>query len=445
MENKNNFIIKELSWLETVVVTRLKLYFRQESDYSDVFDVVPPSTEGEEGAYPTFIAQNALGFEERLCLMLSFVPILKPQILDCFNVKNSDTGKRFAEFGCVETEAASILAPTFETLLFILAGDDIAAKVRYSVSISQGVLFRNRILVLEQVDRLAPMHFSLLKPALSSEEQLIYEKSYLPEFSTSFPASRLTTLCSWEDLVLNDVALKQLEDIKAWTAYGGKIMEDWDLKKRIKPGFRVLFYGAPGTGKTFTAALLGKYTGREVYRIDLSMVVSKYIGETEKNLSNVFDKAENKNWILFFDEADALFGKRTGVNDAHDRYANQEVSFLLQRIESYDGLVVLSTNLKRNMDEAFTRRFQSIIYFPIPQAEERVRLWENTFSSKTKLDNRIHLGEIASKYDLSGGEIVNVVQYCSLMAMKRGSNTIDYDDLLEGIRMEFQKEGKSLH
>ena len=223
------------------------------------------------------------------------------------------------------------------------------------------------------------------------------------------------------------------------------MMEDWGLKKRIKPGFRVLFYGAPGTGKTFTAALLGKYTGREVYRIDLSMVVSKYIGETEKNLSNVFDKAENKNWILFFDEADALFGKRTGVNDAHDRYANQEVSFLLQRIESYDGLVVLSTNLKRNMDEAFTRRFQSIIYFPIPQAEERVRLWENTFSSKTKLDSRIHLGEIASKYDLSGGAIVNVVQYCSLMAMKRGSNTIDYDDLLEGIRMEFQKEGKSLH
>ena len=444
MENKN-FIIKELSWLETVVVTRLKLYFRQESDYSDVFDVVPPSTEGEEGAYPKFIAQHALGFEERLCLMLSFVPILKPQILDCFNVKNSDTGKRFAEFGCVETEAASILAPTFETLLFILAGDDIAAKVRYSVSISQGVLFRNRIVVLEQVDRLAPMHFSLLKPALSSEEQLIYEKSYLPEFSTSFPASRLTTLCSWEDLVLNDVALKQLEDIKAWIAYGGKIMEDWDLKKRIKPGFRVLFYGAPGTGKTFTAALLGKYTGREVYRIDLSMIVSKYIGETEKNLSNVFDKAENKNWILFFDEADALFGKRTGVNDAHDRYANQEVSFLLQRIESYDGLVVLSTNLKRNMDEAFTRRFQSIIYFPIPQAEERVRLWENTFSSKTQLDSRIHLEEIASKYDLSGGAIVNVVQYCSLMAMKRGSNTIDYDDLLEGIRMEFQKEGKSLH
>ena len=175
------------------------------------------------------------------------------------------------------------------------------------------------------------------------------------------------------------------------------------------------------------------------------MVVSKYVGETEKNLSKVFELAEGHNWILFFDEADALFGKRTGVNDAHDRYANQEVSFLLQRIESYDGLVVLSTNLKRNMDEAFTRRFQSAIYFPMPQADDRVRLWKNAFSPKTQLDSRIHLEEIASKYDLSGGAIVNVVQYCSLMAMKRGSTTIDYDDLLEGIRMEFQKEGKSLH
>ncbi len=223
------------------------------------------------------------------------------------------------------------------------------------------------------------------------------------------------------------------------------MMEDWDLKKRIKPGFRVLFYGASGTGKTFTAALLGKYTGREVYRVDLSMIVSKYIGETEKNLSGVFDKAENKDWILFFDEADALFGKRTGVNDAHDRYANQEVSFLLQRIENYDGLAILSTNLKRNMDEAFMRRFQSVIYFPMPQVEDRLRLWRNTFSPQTQLDGRIDLEKIAEKYDLSGGAIVNVVQYCSLMSMKRGDNIIDYDDLQEGIRKELQKEGKSFY
>ena len=144
---------------------------------------------------------------------------------------------------------------------------------------------------------------------------------------------------------------------------------------------------------------------------------------------------------MFFDEADALFGKRTNINDSHDRYANQEISFLLQRIENYNGLVVLSTNLKRNIDEAFTRRFQSIIHFPIPKAKERLLLWQKTFSPHTRLEEGADLEKIATKYDLTGGSIVNVVQYCSLMAMKRGGNVIAYDDLMDGIRKEFQKEG----
>ena len=131
------------------------------------------------------------------------------------------------------------------------------------------------------------------------------------------------------------------------------------MRKRVKPGYRALFHGPPGTGKTLTATLLGKHTGRPVFRIDLSRVVSKYIGETEKNLSRLFDKAEHKDWILFFDEADALFGKRTEIRDAHDKYANQEVAYLLQRIESYAGLVILATNQRGNIDEAFLRRFQA--------------------------------------------------------------------------------------
>ena len=128
---------------------------------------------------------------------------------------------------------------------------------------------------------------------------------------------------------------------------------------------RILFIGAPGTGKKTFASLIGQQSGKEVYRVDLSIVVSKYIGETEKNLKKIFDEAENKNWILFFDEADALFGKRTNVRDAHDKYANQEVAYLLQRIENYDGLVILATNMKNNIDDAFTRRFHAIIHFPL--------------------------------------------------------------------------------
>ena len=141
---------------------------------------------------------------------------------------------------------------------------------------------------------------------------------------------------------------------------------EWQLNRYVSGGYRVLFHGPPGTGKSMTVRLLGKNSGRDVFRVDLSQVVSKYIGETEKNLSRIFDKAELRDWILFFDEADALFGKRTDIKDAHDRFANQEISFLLQRIEDFSGLVILATNLKSNLDEAFLRRFQSVVYFNVP-------------------------------------------------------------------------------
>ena len=205
-----------------------------------------------------------------------------------------------------------------------------------------------------------------------------------------------------------------------------------------------MFYGPPGTGKTLTAALLGKISGLEVYRIDLSMVVSKYIGETEKNLEKIFQQAEFKNWILFFDEADALFGKRTSINDAHDRFANQEVSYLLQRVEDYAGVVILASNMRSNIDEAFVRRFESIIYFPMPRAGERMRLWSNAFSVKSELDEKINFREISSSYELSGGSIMNVVRYATLMSLKKNTNLISAEDIFDGIRKEFQKEGKKL-
>lgn len=441
MKQNHVFIHNELKWLESVVITRLKLYFQQESDYASIFDIVPPSTESAEGEYAAFIVKNSLGFAERVCLMLSLVPTLKPQLLDCLNIKNSTTGSRFVEFGCVEAETAAILLPTFETVLFVLSGDNVEEKIKHTNLLSKGVLFHDNVISLQRRESQTPQHYSVLQPSLSTVELLIYETHYYPDFSTSFPASRLTTQAEWGDLVLDANVMKQINEIKTWIEYGERIMKEWELDRKIKPGYRVLFHGASGTGKTFTAALLGKYTGKEVYRIDLSAVISKYIGETEKNLSNIFERAENKNWILFFDEADALFGKRTNINDSHDRYANQEISFLLQRIENYNGLVVLSTNLKRNIDEAFTRRFQSIIQFPIPKAKERLLIWQKTFSPHTRLDESVDLEKIATKYDLSGGSIVNVVQYCSLMAMKRGGNVIVYNDLIEGVRKEFQKEG----
>jgi SpoVK/Ycf46/Vps4 family AAA+-type ATPase len=192
-----------------------------------------------------------------------------------------------------------------------------------------------------------------------------------------------------------------------------------------------------------TACLLGKSTGRDVYKIDLSLIVSKYIGETEKNLAKVFDQAQHKGWILFFDEADALFGRRTETRDAHDRYANQEISFLLQRIETFDGIAILASNRRENLDDAFSRRFESIIYFPMPRPRERLRLWQQGFSPQAELEDSLDLAHIAHEHTLSGGSIMNVIRYASLQALERGGSVIASEDVQQGIRREYAKEGKS--
>jgi SpoVK/Ycf46/Vps4 family AAA+-type ATPase len=181
----------------------------------------------------------------------------------------------------------------------------------------------------------------------------------------------------------------------------------------------------------------------DVYQIDLSMVVSKYIGETEKNLSALFDRAKNKNWILFFDEADALFGKRSDVKDSHDRYANQQVSYLLQRVEDYSGIVILATNLKGNIDRAFSRRFQNIIKFNMPDSVQREKLWRNSFSSRTVFEHELVIPDLAKSYELSGGSIINVVQYASLKAAERGNNVILYNDVKTAILREMHKDGRT--
>ena len=214
------------------------------------------------------------------------------------------------------------------------------------------------------------------------------------------------------------------------------------MRHKLRPGCRALFFGPPGTGKTLTATVLGKATGRQVYKVDLSMVVSKYIGETEKNLAGLFDRAQHKEWILFFDEADALFGKRTQVRDAHDRYANQEVSFLLQRIETHNGLVILASNLANHVDEAFARRFEHVVHFPMPRQNERLLIWKKGLPAVASLEPGVDLTDIASRHELSGGTIMNVIWYASLQAISRGEQVLRHRDFVDGIRREYTKENK---
>lgn len=209
-----------------------------------------------------------------------------------------------------------------------------------------------------------------LIPRPEAVERLATGSVNLPSFGIDVPVEHLHTEMDWEDLVLPPKAQHQIREIEHWVRDNSVPMDDRGMGKRVEPGYWVLFHGPAGTGKTLTATLLGQTTGRPVLRIDLSRVVSKYIGETEKNLSRLFDEARDKEWILFFDEADALFGKRTDIRDAHDKYANQEVAYLLQAIETHPGLVILATQHRDDIDDTFLRRCQASVPFSPPTRQE---------------------------------------------------------------------------
>jgi AAA+ superfamily predicted ATPase len=437
-------LYSEMQWLAKLIDVRMKLYWKQECEYSSIDELLPPDLRADDSTYSDIVKRYQLSFQERVVILLALAPHIQPHLLDVFFVKNADYDRGFTEFGGIKGQNHGGFIPTGETAAFILSVNDFEKRFQLLSVFSEDHPFRKfNILQL-----LAPANN---EPYLSgtislSSEYLTYFTlgvSHKPDFNLNFPAKRISTQMDWSELVLEDNILEEISEIRDWILYGEKLMNELEMRKKIKPGFRSLFYGPPGTGKTLTATLLGKTTGLDVYRIDLSMIVSKFIGETEKNLANVFDQAQNKNWILFFDEADALFGKRTQTSSSNDRYANQEVSYLLQRIEDFPGVVILATNIKANLDEAFSRRFQSMIYFSLPGYEQRLKLWEQSFSEHTVLEEGFALDEIAEKYELAGGAIINITRYASLMALKHDRHIIHRKDVMLGIRKELSKEGKT--
>jgi SpoVK/Ycf46/Vps4 family AAA+-type ATPase len=221
------------------------------------------------------------------------------------------------------------------------------------------------------------------------------------------------------------------------------VLGEWgfDRKLSMGKGLNALFAGPSGTGKTMGAEVVALDLGLDLYKIDLSTVMSKYVGETEKNLERIFRAARNSNAILFFDEADALFGKRSEVRDAHDRYANVEISYLLQRMEEYDGLVILTSNLSQNMDEAFVRRMHFTVEFPYPEVEDRQRIWEIVFPQQAPLTDEIDFAALAARYRLTGGNIRNIALTAAFLAARDGG-VIDMQHLLWATRREFQKMGR---
>ncbi len=427
-----------LEWLKQIVDRRLQIQLGKAED----FEVSMLNFSDEDNWLAEFIRRHNPDFEEFATLLLGLASHVRPGFFSKLVAEHLPEGGDFPEFGSVKAGSHRGILPTGETAQFILAGEDLEKRFMVQRLFSGDHWFaKHRILWLESVREGEPVMSGRLIVDPEIVEAVTLGRVSTPRFSVDFPAEHITTEMEWNDLVLHPNTARQIREIEIWIKHNDTLMQDLGLKKRIKPGFRALFYGSPGTGKTLTATLLGKYSGKDVFRIDLSRMVSKYIGETEKNLSRLFDKAEHKNWILFFDEADALFGKRTDIRDAHDKYANQEIAYLLQRVESFAGLVILATNQRANIDEAFIRRFQCIINFPIPRSEERYQLWRNSFPTQIAIADDIDWRQVAARYELTGAAILNVTHYCALQAVADRSLSLDLSRLESAIQREYVKHG----
>ena len=431
-------------WLKQLVDLRIRTYFEQ-GEPDEVMrmplmpDLMPVSP------LDVFFQEYQFSWQERAILLLALCPYMRPELLDIFFTENTNFKRGFTEFGGLKGKTHGGFLPTCETAVFLLAGNHVGHRLEVMrLFRAEHPLIAEGVLELTTADRNEPPLSAQLKVSRAYRRRFFWDENYEPDFGPDFPAKRLTTKLNWDDLVLPAYVIDQILEIKGWLAHRIQLEKEWELDQWLNPGYRCLFYGPPGTGKTLTASIIGKELGRSVFRIDLSMVVSKYIGETEKNLASIFDQAEHKSWILFFDEADAIFGKRTETQSSHDRYANQEVSYLLQRIETYNGLVILASNFKGNVDPAFQRRFQSMIYFPVPDAEHRYELWNKVFAGPLRVAPSVDLAAVAEKYELSGGEIVNVLQSVAIKAAENGQREVHMKAILNGIRKEYQKNGRVL-
>ncbi len=264
-----------------------------------------------------------------------------------------------------------------------------------------------------------------------------------PENLPSF-TKKVTLHYKWDDLVLSKDKLQHLKEICGYLKYKHQVYFDWGFDKKLSlgKGLNILFTGPSGTGKTMTAEILADELKLDLYKTDLSSIVSKYIGETEKNLEKIFDATSAGNAILFFDEADALFGKRSEVKDAHDRYANIETNYLLQRIEEHNGVVILSTNLGKNMDDAFLRRMQFTVEFPFPDEKHRELIWQKMYPADTPVSGEINYRFLSKKLNISGGNIKNIALASAFLAAER-DKCVEMKHILFAARREYEKLGKA--
>jgi len=425
-----SFVFAEQQWLRSCIETRVSIVQNKLPDASDIFTLNPPPAivPDEKSEYNRLLKRHQLNQEERLLLALSICNHYNPRTLNVFiQSPQLHLGARV-----VKTNNELSLLPTAETFFFLVNGNRNADYRRLHHYFSPNhVFYRESILDLSDTPAGVSRFDGALNVSISYRDLLLYNEYQPPRFSSEFPAHLLTTKLNWNDLVLMPQTQNLLDemknrlvheaDVRGWETATGK------LDDHMRPGMRVLLYGASGQVKTLTTALFGKLLKRDVYRIDLSAIISKYVGETSKNLRNLFDTAERKDWIIFIDEGDALLGMRADLSNSQSNTthnSNQDVAYILQRIETFDGIIIVATNLANNIDAAFERRFEGRIMYVALNPEKQMKVWNNVWPKKLKMEPGANLDLLLAQNSLSPASIVNVIQRIAIMMAEQNKTEV---------------------
>lgn len=433
----HNSLNEEMKWLQSLIEKRCKeLFLEEDIELNGDYEIPEPPKSDDQSPYSITINTHQLTVLDRIILALGIASAHYPSILKTF-VQIEESSNAFAiEAGGEYDKISRSFKPTFQTALFLLAGKDLSLWSQYGAQLINGsVLLKNDLIYnrssTEFIHGKIELDTAYLNYFLSGQKPQLDHGSY-------FPGRLYKSDLTMEDIILEDTVRDQIKPIGHYI----KALENGFFKTdehSFKPGFIALFYGAPGTGKTMLAGILANAYGIDMYHVDLSQVVSKYIGETEKNLEVLFNRLQGKNCMLFFDEADALFGKRSDVKDAHDRYANQEVSYLLQRIEKFDGLTILASNFENNMDDAFKRRIAVSVNVIRPTETTRKALWEHYLPKNIAFESNDLLQHLTKEYTYTGANIRNIMKNVAMALHDRNETRITYSLISTYLMIENEK------
>lgn len=410
--------------------------------YLDGTGTLPPLPEASEGdSIHEFFEQNNLPHEHRVTLTVLLLDYYFPELMQPFSPLYAGESSRNLIGGRLSPHIKRF-EPSMRTLLFLLSQNDYLKRMQYSHILEET---DNRLFADGIVEWKYPGENnsnSPVKITANFRQALIGNKTARLDSGENFPARYSPTKFNFDEVILGPETLQDLQPLFGYLKVRKTIRQDPELAKLVKPCFMTVFSGFPGTGKTLAAKTIGKMFGMPTYTLELSKVVSKYIGEFEKSLDKVFTRFSGKDCILFIDEADSIFSKRLeNVADAKDKYVNQEMAYLLQRIEDYEGVIILASNVasfKRQVDNAMLRRIRAIIQFSFPTCADRTKLWQNALPKKFKYEEKL-VEKLALNFQLNGASIYNIVSELIVNAVEKNIETITYEVIHPFLEADFKK------